>query len=518
MSDTELTKSPDRMFSDEALERMATPTSILIERAAESSGRVEIDRITQRMNDECLAIYDAYIQWVAVLQTCIVEEAGEEAHDRALRYASGKACPQFVKSYEGLATRAHVERVAGRLRSSGSTFEVTEETERVRFELDPWGPVRLWREPREWQESAPRHREGDRYQYPCYGAFEPPVDLTRLSDGRGLTQDRSDLPCHLALEVESLERRPIEHLGVPIASISFPESGADTAVLDVYKDPTAIPEAVYERCGMAKPAAGLSDETREKLFTDTELQRLATPLSIQVEQAAAADDEGRLRAIAGRYDDELVRRKDELGIVIAGLLTWIARHLGEDHVEAVLRRTAEVVMSPFIDVIRPLNRREQIAMWAMVFRSHGSTFVDGPEPGISEYEDRIVFRGRPLGACGRMWATGDQDEVERISENRVRYPTFGCYDPPINFHRLREPRGITHMKQDYPIYSAHCHVLHEIYCIEEFGYPLWVEEHPTRDEDGVTRHVHYKDPTDWPESYYEQLGEIKPASLPEDAP
>lgn len=74
------------------------------------------------------------------------------------------------------------------------------------------------------------------------------------------------------------------------------------------------------------------------------------------------------------------------------------------------------------------------------------------------------------------------------------------------------------MEEDYPIYSAHCHALHEVFCTNKFGYPLWVEEHPVDDKDGVTRHIHYKDPTDWPEHFYEQIGKEKPESLPNDAP
>lgn len=516
--DTESGTAQNRLFTDEELEQMATPTSILLERATDSGASVSLDRVVQRMNDELLAIYDAYVQWIGVLQTYIVEEAGEDEHERALRYATQHACPRFIRAYEGLSPRERVERVAGRLRSSGSTFDVVEESDRVRFELNPWGPIRLWREPRDWQAETPRNRQGNRYEYPCYGAFDEPTDLVSLSEPTDLTHGRADVPCHLAVEVESLERRAIELLGMPVAAIDLPESPTETTVLDVYKDPSAVPETVYQRCGTAKPKSGLPSGTSDRLFTDEELDRLATPLSLQVEAAADAGDDARLEAVAETYDDELVRRKDELGISIAGVLTWIARQLGESHVERVLERTAAVVMEPFIDVIRPLSRKEQISMWAMVFRSHGSTFADGPKAGISEYEDRVVFRGRPLGACGRMWADDDQDEVERISENRIRYPTFGCYEPPTDFHLLREPRGITHMQTEYPIYSAHCHALHEVHAIESFGYPLWVEEHPTHDENGVTRHVHYKDPGDWPESYYEQLEKDKPTTLPENAP
>lgn len=103
----------NRLFTDEELEQMATPTSILLERATDLGASVSLDRIVQRMNDELLAIYDAYVQWIGVLQTYIVEEAGEDQHERALRYATQHACSRFVRAYEGLSPRERVERIGG---------------------------------------------------------------------------------------------------------------------------------------------------------------------------------------------------------------------------------------------------------------------------------------------------------------------------------------------------------------------------------------------------------------------
>jgi hypothetical protein len=111
-----------------------------------------------------------------------------------------------------------------------------------------------------------------------------------------------------------------------------------------------------------------------------------------------------------------------------------------------------------------------------------------------------------------MWSHAYQHEVERISESRVRYPTFGCYDPPGSFHLMQEPRGITYGRTGYPIYSCHCHMLHEIFPIDRLGRPLWIEEHPLHDPDGETVHIHYKNPADWPERYYERVGRTKPVA------
>jgi hypothetical protein len=202
-------------------------------------------------------------------------------------------------------------------------------------------------------------------------------------------------------------------------------------------------------------------------------------------------------------DRELVGAKDPIGIAIAGLLSWIAWHLGEAAAEKALERTAEVVMAPFISAVRDLTISDAIPAWSVAWRAHGSTFW------MEEREETVILRGRPLGACHRMLSHAYSPSVQRLSESRVRYPTFGCYDAPAAFHLMREPRGITHGKTAYPIYSCHCHMLHEIYPIDQLGHPLWVEEHNIEDWDGEMIHTHYKDPDAWPARYYEQVGRSK---------
>lgn len=65
--------------------------------------------------------------------------------------------------------------------------------------------------------------------------------------------------------------------------------------MHVYKDPAEIPEEIYSRVGTAKPGRGFPASVDGQVFTSKELERLATPLSIQVEQAADASDTAQLQ-------------------------------------------------------------------------------------------------------------------------------------------------------------------------------------------------------------------------------
>jgi hypothetical protein len=497
--------SASSVFTPEELDHLATPLSIHVERAAKARRLDVIPWIEDQMNQECLGIYDAYVSWMGVLQTYIVQHAGESAHDLALTWVSAYAARPFVEAYRGSDARDRSLKLAERLRAAGSTFDVTEDERRVRFTLDPWGPVRWWRPANtagaSWEN--PASSRPDRLAYPTLGQYDPPVSFSFLSGARPLTHMRDSLPAFLATEIQFLEIVPIEVFGYPIAVIELGEGPMDPTHLDVYKDPADVPAQAYSRVGATKPVGALPTATTGTLFTGEQLNRLGTPLSLQVRLAAGADDHQGLLEISAGMDRELVGAKDPIGIAIGGLLSWIAWHLGEAAAEEALERTAEVVMSPFIAAVRDLTIKDSIPAWAVAWRAHGSTFW------MDEHEETVILRGRPLGACHRMLSHAYSPSVQRLSESRVRYPTFGCYDAPASFHLMREPRGITHGKVHYPIYSCHCHMLHEIFPIDQLGHPLWVEEHNIVDWDGEMIHTHYKDSSAWPARYYEQVGRSK---------
>jgi hypothetical protein len=498
----------DRLFEEEQLDLLATPLSIRLERAAKAQDAQAANGIADEMDGETLAIYDAYLNWMGVLQTYIVRRGGEEAHDEALRWVGEYGLRPFLRAFEGLDLRDRALLLAEQLRANGSTFEVESEPGHVRFVCDPWGPQRWWRTRSGWEDEEPRRYEGDRIVYPNYGGGEDARgNFATLTGARALTQGREELPCVFVPEIQFLELLPIEMWGRPLAELGLPDDPDGVVTLDLHADPADVPSGVYERLGLSQPESGVEADHPSSTLSAEEAERAATPLSVQVRKAVAAGDWERVLEVSAGMDRELVGAKDPYGVEIAGLLSWIARRYGEGAGEEALAETAEVVMKPFLDGVRDLDITQSVPAWAVAWRSHGSTFW------IEEHDDYVVFRGRPLGACARMWASAYQPEVERISESRVRYPTFGSFEAPASFHKMREPRGITHGKVGYPIYSCHCHMLHEIYPIDQIGRPLWVENHPLDDPDGETVHVHWKDPSAWPEHYYEQVDRRKPATV-----
>ena len=214
----------DRLFDDDQLDLLATPLSIRLERAAKAQDAEAANGLAEEMDGETLAIYDAYLNWMGVLQGYIVRRGGEEAHDEAMRWVAEYGLRPFLRPYEGLDLRGRALLLAEQLRANGSTFTVEASPGHVRFVCDPWGPQRWWRARSDWEDTEPRRYEGERIVYPNYGGGEDPRgNFPVLQGARALTQGRDSLPCVLVPEIQFLEILPIEMWGRPLAVLGLPE-------------------------------------------------------------------------------------------------------------------------------------------------------------------------------------------------------------------------------------------------------------------------------------------------------
>jgi len=85
----------------------------------------------------------------------------------------------------------------------------------------------------------------------------------------------------------------------------------------------------------------------------------------------------------------------------------------------------------------------------------------------------------------------------------------GAYEGEDAYLTLEERNGRTFMRDELPVYCAHCSVNNEIQPVEWGGAPTSIEHPPERKGEPCVHHV-YKDVTALPDEVYERIGKRRP--------
>jgi hypothetical protein len=229
----------------------------------------------------------------------------------------------------------------------------------------------------------------------------------------------------------------------------------------------------------------------DPMLSDTDISHMRTPLW---EQARAAFLDGRPddgSALLDKAVDQWRSLKDYSINWVTSLLTFVGEELGEDAVERALRKTGEEFVRPRRDSAAvtgvewgslPASARAKVIARAMV-SNMGAVDID-------EDDEKIVLSFR----CG----TGGH----LIDEGR--------YEGEYPYLTLREKSGRTFMRDELPVYCAHCSVNNEIQPVEWGTVPTSIEHPPERKGEPCVHHI-YKDASAIPDEAYERIGKRKPS-------
>jgi hypothetical protein len=173
---------------------------------------------------------------------------------------------------------------------------------------------------------------------------------------------------------------------------------------------------------------------------------------------------------------------------ITSLLSFVGREMGEEAVERALRATGEEFVRPRRDTgvdwaSLPASARAKVIARAMV-ANFGTCSVD-------EDDEKITLSFH-CGSGGRL-----------IDDGR--------YDGDDGYVVLRRRAPRTFMRDELPVYCAHCSVNNEIQPVEWGGAPTSIE-FPSSGKGDVCVHHVYKDAAAVPVSAYERIGKEKPGS------
>ena len=131
--------SEKRLFTEQELAEMGTPTLDLLLQAIDAGDKDKAKALAQRMKKEYNHLHDGYMFWVAGLQTYIYRNYGIEALEEAERLAHTAEAKVVFKPPEKTDLRSQVEHVASGLRGHMQPITIVETDETISLSMKPCG-------------------------------------------------------------------------------------------------------------------------------------------------------------------------------------------------------------------------------------------------------------------------------------------------------------------------------------------------------------------------------------------
>ncbi len=221
-----------RLFTDQELAEMGTPTLELLVHAIDAGDKDKAKALAQRMKDEYNHLHDGYMFWVAGLQTYIYKNYGVEALEEAERQAHTAEAKVVFRPPEKTDLRSQVEHLASGLRGHMQPITIVETDETISLSMKPCG-------------SGERIIQMDGYS--------SEVGLAKIHEPHAITWGMKDFPIYCT-HCPVTEALALESTGnfVRVKAVTEPlYHGACEYVL--YKHTRDIPDKFYTRIGKEKP-------------------------------------------------------------------------------------------------------------------------------------------------------------------------------------------------------------------------------------------------------------------------
>jgi hypothetical protein len=211
---------------------------------------------------------------------------------------------------------------------------------------------------------------------------------------------------------------------------------------------------------------------------------IETPTEQLIEDAIDRGETDEAKRLLAEMREAWLRNKEYSINWITSLLSFIGRELGEEAVERALRDFGERFVRSRRAGLKDVDARTRMEGIVRAMKANGG------EVTFTEEEDRFVLSFR----CGSGGMLIDE----------------GAYEAPKDYLTLREGGPRTFMRDELPVYCAHCSVNNEMQGIEWDGVPHTVEHPPTKPGERCVHHV-YKDPSLIPDEIYRRVGKGRPA-------
>lgn len=220
---------------------------------------------------------------------------------------------------------------------------------------------------------------------------------------------------------------------------------------------------------------------------------MALPTMDRAIEALDRGDVDAARELCGAMRHEWRFLHDLMVESVLGLVDFVQRRMGEEHVADAWRESMERGWRRDTEMIESRDRRTIVEALAATWRAH-STSGTGPDAGsftIDEDDEKFTFSLHPCGSGGRL----------------VR---LGRYEGEDAYGVTEEAHTWSFGREGFPLYCTHCTFMNESLPIKWYGAPLYPLDPPVDYGRDPCRWYWYKDPADIPERFWQRYGEEKP--------
>jgi hypothetical protein len=230
-------------------------------------------------------------------------------------------------------------------------------------------------------------------------------------------------------------------------------------------------------------------KNEDRWFDPEELSEMARPTLDRVMEAIQAGESERALELCQAMKHEWRFLHDLMVESVLGLVDFVKRRLGADHVEAAWRASMERGWRRDTAKIVQRDRRAIVEALAATWRAHSTSGV-GPHPGaftIEEDDEKFTFVLHPCGSGQRL--------VRR-----------GLYEGDDGYATTDQAHDWSFGRADFPLYCTHCTLMNERLPIEWYGVPLYPLDPPEDYERDPCRWYWYKDPATIPDRFAARYG------------
>ncbi len=221
----------ERLFTGEELKAMGRRHVDKVIDAIESGDMEEAKMQAQRMYDECLAMHDGLVEWVASTLSFIGRRYGDEAVHDALKEGCKSWFEPFADKCKDASPKHRVKMLAKLLRGHMMPMTIEEDDEKFTIMMEPCG-------------------SGGRLA--LQNKYEPPCSYYKIVNPQPMTCGQKDLPVYCG-HAGILSIIGIERGGAPVYYEEPSEQiGVKPCKIFVYKDPDDAPAELYAKVGKVK--------------------------------------------------------------------------------------------------------------------------------------------------------------------------------------------------------------------------------------------------------------------------